>query len=56
MEAKDLEREYLNGNPRVERFDNMANFMLFCYINKLTEDNSITWYKVKVWHRYCLLS
>lgn len=44
MEAKDLEREYLNGNPRVERFDNMANFMLFCYINKLTEDNSITWY------------
>lgn len=44
MEAKDLITEYLNDNPKVERFDNMANFMQFCYINKLTEDNSITWY------------
>ena len=39
MEAKDLEKEYLNGNPRVERFDN-----IFTFINKLTEENSITWY------------
>mgnify|MGYP003533423215 FL=1 len=44
MEAKDLKKEYLNGNPRVERFDNIFTFMQFCYINKLTEENSVTWY------------
>jgi len=44
MEAKDLKTEYLNGNPKVERFDNMANFMKFCEINKLTDENSITFF------------
>lgn len=44
MEAKDLKTEYLNGNPKVEMFNNMANFMKFCEINKLTDENSITFF------------
>ncbi len=44
MNIRKVKREWLSGNPKVQRFSNLFTFVQFCWEYKLTPENSATVY------------
>lgn len=47
-----LKDKFFEGDSSIHRFNNIFIFMNFCYINKLTPENSETYYDVENYTMY----
>ena len=46
IKKRHIKDDFLKGDTNVERFSNLFHFIDYCFDNKLTPENSITFYDV----------